>query len=181
MSNIDPSLLAEIFRYDESGEVYWRERKPSHFDSSIAACRQFNKLFRGKRALATTDTHGYCQGRIAGKLHLAHRVIWALHYGRWPEGQIDHINGDRTDNRIENLREVDATGNARNAKLRRDNTSGVTGVSYRNDSGCWIVQIATDSGRKEIGRFSTKEAASLARKRAEAQYGYHANHGRTAA
>jgi hypothetical protein len=109
---------------------------------------------------------------------LAHRVAWALHYGEWPSDQIDHVNGDKTDNRLENLRIVTAQGNAKNRSLRSDNTSGHVGVYWVRETKKWSAQIKVDGRQKTIGSFESLEDAVKARKAAEDLNGYHANHGR---
>lgn len=109
---------------------------------------------------------------------LAHRVAWALHYGEWPDGQIDHINGDKADNRLDNLRVVTAQGNAKNRPLRSDNTSGHVGVYWVTETKQWMAQIKVDGRQVTIGRYKTFEDAVVARKKAEEVHGYHANHGR---
>jgi len=104
---------------------------------------------------------------------MAHRVAWALHYGEWPKHEIDHINGNKRDNRIQNLRDVPHLLNQRNRGLRADNTSGADGVSWMK-AGFWRVTVAG----KYLGIFKDFEAAVAARKSAEQAHGYHVNHGR---
>jgi hypothetical protein len=100
-----------------------------------------------------------------------------MHYDRWPEGEIDHINGNRQDNRIENLRDVPRSLNQRNSKLQNNNRSGVSGVFWRANR--WEARIYLVSGqRKHLGRFKTFEEAVAVRKQAEMECGYHENHGR---
>jgi hypothetical protein len=132
----------------------------------------------GRKAFVTQDTHGYLQGRVAGVLVLAHRAAWALHHGEWPNGQIDHINGNRTDNRIDNLRVVSATENARNATLRADNRSGVPGVGWHSRYKKWTARIGVQGRQKTIGYYATLAEAAAARRVAETEQGYHRNHGR---
>lgn len=115
----------------------------------------------------TVLSTGYRQVSIHSKYYYAHRVAWLITYGRWPHGQIDHINGLRDDNRLENLREVTSAENAQN--LRRshlDNKTGLLGVSKAR--GKFLAQITTNGKHKFIGYFKTaKDAheAYLAEKR----------------
>lgn len=151
-----------------------------HLRTELTYDADTGAIFRknGKAAFFTRDTHGYLQGRLSGKLLLAHRVAWALHHGAWPASQIDHINGIRTDNRIENLRVVSGTDNARNAKTRKDSTSGVAGVGWHPRHNKWMVRIGFEGRQKTIGYFEDLVEAKAARKAAEKDFGYHPNHGR---
>lgn len=111
---------------------------------------------------------------------LAHRVCWAVHYGEWPSDQIDHIDGNGLNNRISNLRVVDNTGNMRNTKMKRNNTSGVMGVSYHQETNKWRAYIGAGSKQIYLGLFDDFDQAVSARRLAEVHYGYHPNHGRSA-
>lgn len=91
---------------------------------------------------------------------------------------VDHINGNGLDNRRSNLRVVDNKDNSRNTKINIRNTSGKSGVTYRNDTGMWRAKIGKDGKVIDLGSFSNKEDAISAREYAEIQYNYHINHGR---
>jgi hypothetical protein len=97
-------------------------------------------------------------------------------YGDEPQ-DIDHINGNRRDNRIANLRAVDRRENMRNARLRSNNTSGIVGVTFSRDRKKWVAQI-NDGKVRSLGRFDKFEDAVEARKAAERRAGFHPNHGR---
>ena len=85
----------------------------------------------GDIAGSLSSSSGYTQVKLNKVLYLGHIIVWVLHNGEIPEGlYIDHMNGDKQDNRISNLRLVDKQGNSRNCKLREDNTSGVKGVTF---------------------------------------------------
>ena len=180
-------VLRQLLRYcPETGILTWRARPVSMFKdrppyvTAEQACRLWNGSFAGKPALNNLGKRGYLRGSIKPFTVTAHRVAWAIHYGHWPKGTIDHVNGDRTDNRIANLRTVDHAGNSRNTALGRKNKSGVIGVFLHSQTGRWTCQI-TDKGRRlHLGCFGCITAAAVARKRAEAQLGYHPNHGRQA-
>ncbi len=105
---------------------------------------------------------GYLIIGIIGRLYLAHRIAWFLHYGRWPVDQVDHRNGVRDDNRIENLRECSNMENKQNGKLRIDNTSGYIGVSYNRSRGKFISQIKYGGSHFNLGYFDSPEKASAA-------------------
>jgi hypothetical protein len=134
----------------------------------------FLRLRTGKRA-DTKMTIGYNRVRITigGCQYeiLAHRLAWFMHHGCWPPEEIDHINGDRSDNAIKNLRAASRSENAKNLK-RRDNQSGVLGVR-RHQAG-WKVMIAG----KYLGYKPCFWEAVNMRKSAEILLGYHKNHGR---
>ena len=106
-----------------------------------------------------------------GKMIRQHRAAWALYYGEWPNGQIDHIDHDGQNNRISNLRVVDAIGNQRNQQLRETSQSGVIGVTWRKDKKKWKAQIRVPGGRQVfLGYHLTIEEAALARKTGEETY-----------
>lgn len=112
-----------------------------------------------------------------GRACLEHRLVWLMHHDEWP-AEIDHINGIRDDNRIENLRLVTRADNMRNSRRRKDNTSGVMGVSWHSATGKWRAYIGGQDGPLHLGMFADWFDAVCARKSAERRQGYHANHGR---
>jgi hypothetical protein len=167
----------ESLRYDD-GKLFWLPRPLHHFSSADYQSRTNNR-FAGTEA-GNVGNCGYRRVNFAGKFYLTHRLVWFLHFGEWPS-MIDHLNGDRTDNRLSNLRVVSKHGNARNAKRPTSNTSGVVGVSYSARDGLWHAYIGVGSGRrKTIGHFRTFDDAVSARRSAEKLIGYHGNHGRAA-
>lgn len=105
-----------------------------------------------------------------------HRVVWMIVHGHEPD-QIDHINGDRSDNRICNLRNVGRRENSKNMRRYPNNKSGCSGVNLHAKSKRWIAQIRDDGRYVYLGSFVDLESAIQARKDAEAKYGYHQNHG----
>jgi hypothetical protein len=121
---------------------------------------------------------GYRLGAIFNEKHLAHRVIWAMQTGKWPVGDIDHIDGDRLNNRWSNLRLVSHAVNGRNAVLKSSNTSGANGVSYRPDRGKWRARIMVDGREKSLGHFDSYREAVEARRAAQGRYGFTNRHGR---
>lgn len=120
---------------------------------------------------------GYCRMYIKGIQYKSHRVAWMIFYGEIPD-KIDHINGDRSDNRISNLRSVTSSENSKNQVLRASNTSGCSGVNWHVKCRKWIAQIRDNKKYVYLGSFSELEDAILARKAAEVLYGYHENHGK---
>ena len=127
---------------------------------------------RGKRS-GTVVGNGYRMLCVKGKRYTEHRVAWFIHYGVWPQA-LDHINGDKTDNRIANLREATTAENGWNTTRRRNNTSGYKGVSFSSPSGKgsgWRAEIRFNGTRVFLGDgFATAEAARDAYKEAAAQF-----------
>lgn len=164
----------------EGDTLVWRERDSTEFpDASYATA--WNGLNAGNPVAIKLGSNGYFAVRFHGRWFAAHRLIWALTFGCWPKGDLDHINGDRTDNRLENLRDVSRQENARNAKLRKDNRSGCVGVRQnKSRNNKWIAEITVDGRRQQVGTFVEKDAAILARQIASEAHGYSARHGRAA-
>jgi len=92
----------------------------------------------------STNVQGYLQVMIAQRTYLVHRLVYLYHVGEFPE-MLDHINRDKLDNRIENLREASKSQNACNTRKRRDNTSGTKGVSYDTTNKAWLAKVNKDS------------------------------------
>lgn len=106
---------------------------------------------------------GYLKVNFDGKVRLVHRLIWALVYGDEPVGMIDHIDGNRANNRIENLRCCDNRTNMQNLKrARTDSATGVLGVSLCKQTGRYVGRIRSGSKYLSLGRFDTVEQASEA-------------------
>ena len=123
---------------------------------------------------------GYLEVRIPGNryVYLAHRVVWFLHYGEQPPDYIDHINGDRADNRPENLRKACHSTNLANSKIREDNKSGVKGVYWHKKLGKWAAKVAFKGERHHIGCFDDIADAEIAvRQLREQLHGDFTNHG----
>lgn len=126
----------------------------------------------------SVDKKGYLRVRFRGKWLMQHRVVWIMHHVFIAEGmQVDHINHDRADNRIENLRIVDGFENGRNRTKNKNNQSGVTGVYFKTSHNKWAAGIRIGGKNKHLGYFSKIDGAIQARKTAEKQYNFHENHG----
>lgn len=110
----------------------------------------------------TTHTRGYVYIRIAGKNYRASRLAWFYVHGVWPDGQIDHIDGNRGNDAIANLRVATGSQNCGNTKRRRTNTSGHKGVSFERKNGKWRAQIHTGSKGYFLGYYPTAEDAAIA-------------------
>lgn len=164
-----PEELRQLLIYSpETGKLTWRERGDPPWDARYA----------GKAALTGLNRDGYPSGKIHGRTMAAHRVIWALCSGEWPSNQIDHINGDRSDNRISNLRHVTHAENGMNQKRRVTNTTGYTGVTWRKDCSRWQATIRHNGRAKHLGYFDTAEDAHQRRREEQARLGFHPCHGK---
>ena len=163
-------LRSRVVYNPESGNFTWL-----HFKE----CRPcWNSRFEGKMALNAPHSNGYLFGAINNQKIFSHRAAWALVYGVWPDGEIDHINHDKKDNRISNLRLVNRSANARNLSKARNNKSGMTGVFKHAQTGIWQAQIRVNSKSIHLGSFNEIEDAIAARRSAENEYGFHQNHGK---
>lgn len=153
-------------RYEpDTGRIFW-------IKGNRAGKQAFTYVSKRGYHVSTFRHEGGCTTLAA------HRVAWSLSHGEWPSGQIDHINGNRLDNRLVNLRDVVNAENARNSAMTSRNTSGVNGVYLHNQTGKWCAQIDAFGKTVGLGLFTEKRDAVIARKAAERVLGYHPNHGR---
>lgn len=106
---------------------------------------------------------GYLYASLSGSMFAVHRMIWFMCHGRWPKLQIDHINGERADNRIENLRLATHAENCRNARRPVTNKSGIKGVWYDKKYNKFQAYINVNDKQIWLGRFFTIEEAAAAR------------------
>lgn len=117
---------------------------------------------KGKKGMiaGSLKIQGYVDIRFNGSIYKAHRLAWFYHYGKWPDGEIDHINGVKSDNRISNLRLATRAENLRNIGRRNKNTSGYKGVSRVGNK--WQARITANMKKIYIGLFDTREEAYAA-------------------
>lgn len=173
----DIDQLRKLLRYEpDTGKLYWKNRPREMFEKETEH-RRWNTRYAGAEALTGSNKHGYRYGRINYSMYKAHRVAWAIHYGAEPGGGIDHINGDRSDNRICNLRIATPSENCKNRKMRSDNPGLHPGVAALRN-GKFLARITSQNVRHNLGTFSKYEDAVKARKDAEIKYNFHPNHGR---
>ena len=179
MPRLTAEELHQLFEADfENGLLFWKPRNQDMFATNRSAST-WHKRFCGKLALNAEHPDGYKQGSIFGKLYLTHRILLTMQLGHWPE-YVDHINGNRSDNRSCNLREVTRSENGCNMARPRSNTSGQIGVSWNNRDKRWTAYITLHQKRKALGNFVQVQDAIFCRKQAELLYGFHSNHGRAA-
>ena len=159
--------VREAFDYDEeTGDLIWK----------IKPCK---KVSIGDVA-GSYDKSGYRQTGYKGATYFIHRLVWGYVHGQFPPKDIDHIDGDRANNRISNLRAVSHQENSKNSKLSKNNTSGVTGVYWHKKTSKWEAAIAINGKKIHLGLFNDFFEACCIRKSAESKHDFHPNHGRRA-
>lgn len=177
MNELGVETLRERLDYDpDTGNFVWKERPLSTFSCKRVG-RGWNNKYANKAA-GFTRNDGYLRITLQGKVKYLHRIAWAMQYGEWPEGQIDHIDGNPSNNSIKNLRDVTPQENNRNRAIDRRNKSGVIGVFWCDRTAKWRGQLTVNRNPIHLGYFTNKQDAIAARKAAEIEYGYHENHGR---
>lgn len=167
ISDLTPEYVKSILEYDSASGVFtWKENR-------------WRSVKAGEVA-GGMHKDGYLDVRIKvfGCRPFLHRLAFLVMTGSWPVGQVDHLNGNRTDNRWENLRDASKGQNMRNRCLGRHNTSGVMGVHWCKTHQCWRSRIDKDKKKYSLGYFSDFFEAVCARKSAENRLDYHKNHGR---
>lgn len=163
-----PGELRLLLEYDPiTGELVWKARSRERFNDEIS-CKRWNARFAGKPALNSKNSNGYLRGTIGGATIAAHRVAYAIHFGNWPAGLIDHVNGIKTDNRIENLRLATQAQNLQNRGKNKNNTSGFKGVYWNKKSKAWLCYIGINGERKFLGTFAQATDAATAYAKAAA-------------
>lgn len=161
----DPNVFVEylrgLFLYDPiTGVVTNRVRRNYNALEGMEAGTSFLNA-KGQR---------YRRIRLGHKMVLMHRLIWKLQTGKWPRGEVDHVDGDGMNNRWSNLRDVTPSVNAANlSRLRIDNKSGTQGVSFIAGRG-WVVQLNHQGKRVHWSTHCTEEAAVAMRRQVERQY-----------
>lgn len=173
---VSPQELRELLSYDaDAGSFMWLKRPRKYFTSERLFL-SWNSQYEGKAAFVGVNGKGYSSASIFKMKVQAHRVAWALVNGVWPKGEIDHINGNRTDNKISNLRDVTSSENSRNRSVPVVNKSGTIGVCRGRSK--WRAYIHEGGRRINLGQFANLSDAIAARAIAEKRAGYHPNHGR---
>ena len=138
----------------------------------------YEQLQQGLNKLTDNQIIEILKVMIDSVVYQAHQLAWFYHYGYFPKGQIDHINHNKSDNRICNLREVSEKDNHKNRPKQVNNTSGCTGVSWYKLTNKWIAHIQVNKKHITLGYFNTFTEAVRTRKEAEVKYGFYKNHGR---
>jgi hypothetical protein len=144
---MNQALVAEYFDHKD-GHLYWK--KVMHP----------NKQYLVGQEVGSIHATGYRHVTWMNKPHKVHRLIFLLEHGYLPK-EIDHINGDKQDNRLENLREATRSENQYNKGMCKSNTSGFRGVSWHKHSKAWLVRLCVNGKSKIIGYFKDLELAGL--------------------
>ena len=118
------------------------------------------------RIARASHAAGYVQMMLDGTMYLGHRLAWFFVSGYWPKAVIDHVNGDRADNRIANLRETSIRLNVAHSKRRTNNTSGYKGVNMDRRRGKWVAKIMVNRKSLHLGYFDDPQRAHEAYMRA---------------
>lgn len=157
MKQISKETLDKHFSYNPETGLFTR---------IFAPC---NRVKVGEIARCKSS-EGYIHFRVNGCLYRAHRLAWLTMTGDWPSSQVDHINGDRADNRFCNLRLVNNSENQQNRRhARKDNTSSTfMGVGFRSITGKWRARIQIDKKSVWLGYFESEREAAQAYKQAKA-------------
>jgi len=158
------------FDYNPNTGILSRKRRPRSDFTVLNAQSKWNNQVN--KPCNSIDTKGYLTIYISGKHYRLHNIIWLWQVGKWPTYEIDHIDRVKHNNSWDNLRDVTTSVNARNKSTRKDNTSGVAGVSYDKRNNHWVAFITIETKRVYLGCFKLKETAIIARKIAEKDYNY---------
>ncbi len=165
--------VAKLVDYDpETGVMTWRWRDEGP--------EWWNARYAGKACGKNVKGHIRLAFRLAnGKRHSTsvHRLAWYIVYGHPPKNEIDHLNRNRADNRINNLRCVTRSVNLRNASMKRNNTSGVTGVYLLKGKGKWLAKGWANGKSAYLGLFDDIAEAEAAVKAFRAEHGFADTHG----
>lgn len=140
--------IEDLLEYDpETGKLSWRVKR--------------GRCAAGSEA-GTIGSYGYREIAVDGKKLKAHRIAWYLTYGQWPDDEIDHIDRNRANNALKNLRLASLQQNRWNTGQRKDSRSPFKGVVYEKRTGKWIAHIKVNGRYKHLGTFLTAEDAAAA-------------------
>lgn len=155
--------LNQLFIYKD-GNLYWKIKKSFNVErGSLAGCLD----------------QGYFRIGINKKIYKRSRLVWKMINGVDPLYEIDHIDQNKQNDRIENLRDIKQSKQQLNRPIQSNNVSGCVGVYFYKKYNKWLARISVNKKRLHLGYFDNKEDAVKARKKAEIEYGYHKNHGKS--
>ena len=160
-------------------DVNYNDGKPSpeelrdHFcyepETGLMFSRTNRRNCKPGDVVGTRDRQGYIVTSLYKRMMRIHRMAWAMTYGRWPVALIDHINGNKSDNRISNLRESTNSENKQNIGKSAANRSGFLGVSFHKKTGKWAANIKLGGQSKYLGVFQSPADASAAYQAAKSE------------
>lgn len=161
-NKLSQDYLKECLYYNpETGVFTWNNRPISHFKNQMY--QDIWNLKYSNTESGYTNVAGYLSICINYKRYLAHRLAFLYVEGYIPENGIDHIDRNRLNNKWSNLREVSQSCNLQNCNLRKNNTSGINGVSWHKNKNKWVSYIVINYETKHIGIFDNFNDAVMAR------------------
>lgn len=160
--------LDECLVYDlDTGNFLWKKRPLKHF-KSYGWWNCWNRRWSGTQA-GSFDSKGYKMICIDKKVYRSHRLAWFITYGEWPRSEIDHIDRNKRNNRINNLREATRSQNELNSSVT-NGKSGIRGVWWNTQNRTWIARITCNYRTIYLGSFKNKNDAIATRRVAERKY-----------
>ncbi len=163
-SEINQIYLQSILLYNpETGAFFWRKKR-----LGILKTRRAGSFY----------SNGYRRICIDYTVYLEHRLAFLYMTGEFPENHVDHIDGNRANNKWVNLREATPVINGKNQKMAVNNVSGITGVRWKENDLRWVAYIQSNKKQIFLGCFENLFDAACARKSAQLKYQFHENHGR---
>lgn len=146
---LDAATLRKLLDYDQdTGEFTWRVSR--------------GRMAKVGAKAGCVKRNGYIQIRIGGRDFFAHRLAWLHAKGIWPPHDTDHINGERNDNRIANLRLATRSQNQANRGAQANNTSGAKGVCWHKGIHKWVAHVRVGGEKKHLGTFVRRDEAEAA-------------------
>lgn len=160
-SDITPEFVREYLHYNPDTGIFVWLKTVQHGGKAKVGGVAGVKTVNGRIAIGISKCRFY-----------AHRLVWLYVYGRWPKKNIDHIDGDPSNNRFNNLREADQSQNMQNisCKPKKSNRSGFVGVSWSKSHKKWLASIRINGKQTHLGRFNTAELAHVAYCEAKAKH-----------
>lgn len=178
MRVLDPNYLSECFVLTDKCTLVWKSRPCEHF-KSISSHKRWNTIYSGKPA-GYKGHLGYFKVKVNGITLLVHRIVWCLVNGELPPFDIDHRDGDVSNNDISNLRLCKGFNNQKNRKTGSNNTSGQMGVLWRAERSRWIsVYWSVSNGKRKtnrLGSFKNYQDAVDCRLKWESENGFDHRH-----
>lgn len=160
MSRVTAELARQLFSYNRrTGILRWRVDRVAHLKSG-------NDIILARAGSVAGANHicGYRTVSVRNERFLVHRIAWLIVRGRWPANELDHVNGDKADNRFVNLREATKSQNGQNRGPQKNNRSGFKGVSWGTRDKKWVARIKIGKKYVSLGAFDTAIAAAAAYK-----------------
>lgn len=153
INDIEAKYLKEVLEYNQDTGIFtWKKNELQD--------KRITGRFGGKIAGNVHQKTGYLRININKRSYLSHRLAWLYVTGKWPREHIDHIDGNKLNNKFVNLREANSSQNAQNTNICSANTSGFRGVNFHKYVQRWRAAIYVNKKRIELGHFDTKEEAA---------------------